>query len=210
MRLLPLLFLLLLLPALPGRAAPAPAAGEPALAAALRQGGLVVFLRHTETGPAHPDSATAVPGDCATQRNLNAEGRAQAEAIGAAFRALGVPVGAVLASPFCRTVETAALAFGRALPEPALSLPRHLDPAAHAAMGQALRGLVAAAHGAPGVTVLVGHSYHLIAAGGPRPDPQGAAAVLRPRADGGFETLALLAPADWAGLAPTRIAETAR
>ena len=65
-----------------------------------------------ETGSAAPDQASAVLGDCATQRNLDAQGRAQSVAIGASFRDLGIPVSRVLASPFCRTLETAALAFG--------------------------------------------------------------------------------------------------
>jgi len=179
-----------------------PARADPVLVEALRAGGLVIFLRHTETGPPHPDSANAILGDCETQRLLNAEGRAQAVAIGQAMRSLAVPVAAVLASPFCRTMETATLAFGTAIPEPALSLPRHLDAASHAAMGAALLRLVAGhPPGSAGNLVLVGHSYHLINAGGPRPEPQGAAAVLRPDGQGGFVTLALLAPRDWKRLA---------
>jgi phosphohistidine phosphatase SixA len=193
------LALLLLLPM------PAQAAAE--IVDALRQGGLVVFLRHAETGPPWPDHVGAALGDCATQRNLNEAGRAQSLAIGRAMQALGVPVGAVLASPFCRTMETAELAFGTATAEMRLSLPRHLDAAAHRAMGEALLELVATARPAAGNLVLVGHSYHLIAAGGPRPDPQGAAAVLRPRPEGGFETMALLAPQDWMALAWPRLAE---
>lgn len=185
------------------------AAAVPALAmpvellSALRGGGLVIFLRHAETGPPHPDQGAAVLGDCATQRNLTEGGRAQAVEIGEAFRAMGLPVGRVLASPYCRTLETAALAFGKAVPETALSLPRHVDAAAHAAMGRALLDLVGRVAPAPGAghLILVGHSYHLIAAGGPRPDPQGAAAILRPDGAGGFETLALLPPAAWAELA---------
>ena len=176
----------------------APAAAD--TLGALRGGGLVIFLRHAETGPPHPDSATAVIGDCTTQRDLNETGRAQARAIGEAIRDLGIPVSAVLASPFCRTMETAALAFGSAVPEPALALPRHLDAAAHRGMGEALRALVRTPV-TGGNLVLVGHSYHMINAGGPRPDPQGAAVVLRPDGDGDFTTLALIPPEGWPALA---------
>lgn len=194
-----LLFLLL---------APAARADEDVLAA-LRTGGTVIFLRHAETGLPWPDHAAAVLGECASQRELNVAGRAQAETIGEAFRELAIPLRGVLASPFCRTMETAVLAFGTAMPEPALSLPRRLDAAAHAAMGQALLELVSAAarHEEPGNLVLVGHSYHLMAAGGPRPDPQGAAAVLRPRAEGGFDTIALIPPDSWMRLARPQTAE---
>jgi phosphohistidine phosphatase SixA len=188
--------------------APAARADE-ALLAALRAGSTVIFMRHAETGPPWPDHAGAVLGDCASQRDLTEAGRAQAEAMGEAIRDLGIPIGTVLASPFCRTMETAVLAFGTATPTASLGLPPKLDATAHAGMGQALLDLVAkAARGdAPGNLVLVGHSYHLMAAGGPRPDPQGATAILRPRPGGGFDTLALLPPDGWRRLAHPQTAE---
>ena len=52
--------------------------------------------------------------DCARQRNLTEAGRAEARAIGAAIKRAAIPVGEVLASPYCRTMETARLIFGRA------------------------------------------------------------------------------------------------
>jgi hypothetical protein len=76
---------------------------------ALREGGIALFRHATAPGTGDPDDFKL--GDCATQRNLNAEGRAQAQRIGAAFRARGLVPGAVLASQWCRTTETAELAF---------------------------------------------------------------------------------------------------
>ena len=52
--------------------------------------------------------------DCASQRNLTDKGRGEARAIGEHVKRLGIPIGTVLASPFCRTMETARLAFGKA------------------------------------------------------------------------------------------------
>jgi phosphohistidine phosphatase SixA len=52
--------------------------------------------------------------DCTTQRNLSEEGRAQARRIGNAFRERGIRVERVLSSAWCRTLETARLAFGEA------------------------------------------------------------------------------------------------
>lgn len=184
---------------------PGAAMADVPLLASLRAGGLVIFLRHAETGSAAPDQAAAVLGDCSTQRNLDAAGRAQALRIGAAIRELGIPVARVLASPFCRTMETAALAFGTAEPEPALSLPRHVDAAAHDAMGEALRGLLPE-QPPSGNWVMVGHSYHMIAAGGPPPQPQGAAVILRPEGGGRFTVLATVPPDGWAALARLRLA----
>jgi broad specificity phosphatase PhoE len=77
----------------------------------LRHGGLLLFFRHAKT----PNYAAADDNNlenCATQRNLSKEGREQAQAIGAAFRDLEIPVGIVRASPLCRTQDTAWLAFG--------------------------------------------------------------------------------------------------
>ncbi len=50
-------------------------------------------------------------GDCSTQVNLSETGRNQAKRIGRKFREHGVEVGIVLYSRWCRTKETASLAF---------------------------------------------------------------------------------------------------
>ena len=81
--------------------------------AELRQGGSVIFLRHTATDYAESDARMKSYSDCGGQRNLAEKGRQDARNIGIAIRALGVPVGRVLSSPYCRTLETAELAFGR-------------------------------------------------------------------------------------------------
>jgi broad specificity phosphatase PhoE len=87
----------------------------------LRKGGQVVMIRHalTEAGVGDPQGFRL--SDCSTQRNLSEEGRAHAKRIGEAFRLHRVPVDEVLASPWCRCVETASLAFGKADLLPALS-----------------------------------------------------------------------------------------
>ena len=76
---------------------------------ALRAGGYVLFLRHPKT---HPDQADTDPlhlENVAAQRQLTDEGRAQAKAIGAAFRELGIPIGRILSSRFFRAQEAARL-----------------------------------------------------------------------------------------------------
>jgi broad specificity phosphatase PhoE len=79
----------------------------------LRRGGLVLLMRHAATEPGLGDPAGYRLEDCATQRNLSAQGREDARRIGAGFRRERVPVAAVFTSPWCRCRETAALAFGR-------------------------------------------------------------------------------------------------
>jgi Histidine phosphatase superfamily (branch 1) len=87
---------------------------EEGLMSALRGGGYVIHFRHTATNWASDDEHPVVLSDCETQRNLSTEGRRQAHAIGEAIERLEIPIGRVLSSPFCRALDTARLAFGRA------------------------------------------------------------------------------------------------
>lgn len=94
--------------------------GDTAAWETLRKGGIVLF-RHANA-PGVGDPAAFRLGDCSTQRNLDTSGRAQARRIGARIREHGIVVGQVLASQWCRTRETAELAFpGRVTAEPAFN-----------------------------------------------------------------------------------------
>jgi phosphohistidine phosphatase SixA len=118
-RALPCLLALALLPSCGADDEPSAAsAQDAALAEALKRGGVALVMRHAIT-ESTTDREEKV-GDCTTQRNLSDEGREQARRIGRAVEALGVPVDKVLASPFCRTTETAELASGDARPSMAL------------------------------------------------------------------------------------------
>jgi broad specificity phosphatase PhoE len=88
------------------------AAADDAVWAALRTSGAVVVLRHSYA-PGAFDPPDARLDDCSTQRNLDDNGRAQAQRIGEAFRRQSIAVGAVLSSPRCRCLDTARLAFGK-------------------------------------------------------------------------------------------------
>lgn len=87
---------------------------------ALRDGGLVLMLRHAETDPGFGDPPDFRQGDCSTQRNLSAAGRAQARRFGQRLKQQGVAVDAVYSSRWCRCLDTARLAFGKVTPLPAL------------------------------------------------------------------------------------------
>ena len=86
---------------------PVPAAAETRLAR-LSQPGIVAIMRHA-LAPGTGDAAAFALDDCTTQRNLDARGRAQARAIGAAIRDAGVTVDRVLTSQWCRCRDTARL-----------------------------------------------------------------------------------------------------
>jgi len=76
---------------------------------ALRAGAHVALMRHADA----PGGAGDPPGfrldDCATQRNLSDKGRADAAKIGARLKAEGIRIEKILASPWCRCMETARL-----------------------------------------------------------------------------------------------------
>ena len=100
---------------------PSPAWANDAIWSLLRQGGHVVLMRHAVTTPGVGDPPGFRLDDCSTQRNLTDDGRLDAKRVGAAFRARGIVVENVLSSPWCRCIETANLAFGRAQVSTALS-----------------------------------------------------------------------------------------
>jgi len=90
------------------------AQADEALWKLLAGGGQVLFVRHGQTTPGVGDPEGFRLDDCATQRNLSADGRAQAQRLGAEFKRRGIPLGEVLSSPWCRCHDTARLAFGPA------------------------------------------------------------------------------------------------
>jgi len=84
-----------------------------ALVEALRGGGHNLYFRHAATDWSQGDRVREA-GDwmsCEPERmrQLSDSGRRASQVVGEAMRALGIPVGAVFASPYCRTVETARL-----------------------------------------------------------------------------------------------------
>ena len=84
-----------------------------ALIKALRAGGYTLYFRHEATNWSQDDYIDKredwLSCDPAKVRQLSEQGRQQASATGKAIRSLGIPVSRVLASPYCRTVETAKL-----------------------------------------------------------------------------------------------------
>ncbi|MDN6321343.1 MAG: histidine phosphatase family protein [Halomonas sp.] len=85
---------------------------------ALQEGSLVILMRHS-LAPGIGDPPGFERGRCETQRNLSASGRAQAQAVGRAFREREIPIAAVYSSSWCRAMDTAELmALGPVEPTP--------------------------------------------------------------------------------------------
>jgi phosphohistidine phosphatase SixA len=166
------------------------------LLAALRAGGYVIYFRHADTDHSRQDQRPVNLDDCATQRLLSDKGRANSRGIGEAIRALDVPIGSVLASPLCRTVETAVLAFGSA--EKSMAT-RDAGPGPVGSPGRfaALRGLLSTAPPAGKNTVIVAHGYpyYSLTHKGQMLD-EGEAAIVRPHGTS-FEEVARLGLKEW-------------
>ncbi|MGQ3354706.1 MAG: histidine phosphatase family protein [Phreatobacter sp.] len=151
----------------------------------LRQGGLVLFVRHADTAGMPCDSSYRV-GDRAGQRNISERGREQSRRFGAALREQGIPVARpVLAGPVYRARDTAEEAFGAAAVEVVDGLTA--DDFAGSRLGWVLaehRRLMAEPVPAGANRILVGHRTPAIMIFGEavagRAFPEGAAIVIDP------------------------------
>ena len=76
----------------------------------LEDGGKLIFIRHAYA-PGNGDPNNFNLNDCSTQRNLNVDGRKQAQEIGEFFRENKIKIYKVLSSEWCRCKETANIAF---------------------------------------------------------------------------------------------------
>jgi phosphohistidine phosphatase SixA len=133
-----------------------------ALLEALREGGLVIHWRHAITDRSRRDGDLSDMTRCERQRLLSEAGRDQARAMGSALAALGVPVGEVITSPFCRNVDTAQLAFGRYRIEEDLFNWPSAPAARKPQLISALRQMLSTPPPDPATnTVLVGHNLNI-------------------------------------------------
>jgi phosphohistidine phosphatase SixA len=164
----------------------------------LREGGYIVVFRHaaTDTGM----DTTEDLSDCSRQRNLSAEGRRQSREIGRAFERLDIPVDGVLASPFCRTRDTARIAFGRLQPSRAL-LSVEFFASPREARRKGMTRLLTAEPPDGTNAVLVSHGSAIFEATDREPE-EGEAVIVEPgRGRRGFAVVAAVTAGEWARLA---------
>jgi len=172
-----------------------------ALVDALKQGGHVILLRHTATEPVTPDADLFDLSDCSTQRALSEKGRSQAVLMGKAFRKLGIPVGEVLSSPYCRCLENGKLAFGRVTRSEILSVADGLSVEEKSEWGGVVRKMLATPP-KPGVnTILITHTGSLLYSFGLSSRPEGVAHVFQPDAGGTAIYVGMMIPEQWPALA---------
>jgi phosphohistidine phosphatase SixA len=169
-----------------------------ALIKELQNGGYVIYFRHGTTAEhGEKDVSDADLDDCARQRPLSDAGQVQTKEIGAAFKALRIPVGEVYSSPYCRSLDTARNIFGKAKKARALHFAIHLRTADRASITTALLDLLATVPPQGTNTAMVSHTANLQEAVGVWPKPEGVAHVFKPRGDGTFSYVGVMQPEAW-------------
>jgi phosphohistidine phosphatase SixA len=161
----------------------------------LRAGGYVLYMRHASTDFSQNDANMKSYGDCPSQRNLTDKGRAEARAVGEHVKRLGIPIGTVLASPFCRTMATARLAFGKAQPMKEMrgGPARSEDPARYDGLKKLLSTPVAKGEN----LVIASHANPFYAVAGPPYLAEGEIAVVRPQGGSSFGIVGKIRVEDW-------------
>lgn len=178
---------------------------------ALKGGGYVMYFRHGVTEHKEIDKAKIDVDEhakrdnsqnCKTQRNLSAQGREKARAMGLAIAALKIPIGEVYSSPFCRCVDTAwNITLGQ---QPQIS--NNLYFAAKetrqgkAKLGRLLKKMLATAPKAGTNTILVSHTSNLKEAVDLWPKPEGVAFIFKTRANGEIDFAGKILPHEWHSL----------
>ncbi|WMC12113.1 histidine phosphatase family protein [Oceanimonas pelagia] len=128
---------------------------------ALKEGRAMLLMRHANA-PGAGDPPGFVLERCDTQRNLDARGRAQAEAWGERLRSHGIGEARIYSSQFCRALDTARLlGVGEVVPTPELNS-FFYRRSRRSEQTQALRQFVAGLE--PGLpVVLVSHQINITA-----------------------------------------------
>jgi phosphohistidine phosphatase SixA len=189
-------------------ASPTPEPTQPltgaALVKALQQGGYVIYFRNAASDLSQTDSDTKNLGNCERQRNLIDRGRQEAGIIGEAFQTLGIPVGQVLSSGYCRARQTAQIAFGKT--EITANLTGFAGDLREERIA-VLRRMLSTPPRRGLNTVLVGHDTSIRNAADISM-AEGEAAIFAPHGAYGFTLVRRLLPGEWAALAQLLVSPT--
>ena len=175
------------------------------LVQALRAGGYSIYFRHVSTDWSQSDDVREVDDwrscDPLRMRQLSAAGREAARAIGVAMRRLDIPVAEVLASPYCRTVETAKLmGMGKVSESTKVMNLRSADYfGGRASIVASAQGLLASPPPSGSNRVIVAHG-NVAREATPAYPGEGEALVFLADAAGGFSLRGRIRPSDWTRL----------
>jgi phosphohistidine phosphatase SixA len=172
---------------------PAPAQADDVWSQLRDERGLVILMRHA-IAPGGGDPPGFRLWVCSTQRQLSAEGRVQARAIGREFASRRVPIAQVRSSRWCRANETARrLNLGPVRATPALDSVFTASQAIADRKKRQTERMIRDHRGKRGVLILVGHQANIMDLTGIAPD-SGAAVVVRADENGRVQVLGEVAP----------------
>jgi phosphohistidine phosphatase SixA len=181
-----------------------PQVKEEALLKLLKQGGYVLYFRHGATNETGEQTVESKDLDnCAIQRNLSPEGKAQTKSIGATIKRLQIPFGDIYTSPYCRCVDSAMNLFGKAKKSDALHFAIHTTRVQNEESTKQLLEMLATKPAFGMNTAIVSHTANLNAAVKIFPRPEGVAHVFKPEGKGTFSYVGLIRPETWIASQPS-------
>ncbi len=171
----------------------------------LKRGGYILYFRHFHTDHSrwHEDPIKPKHGEmtvkdflatCDQQRPLTPFGRRRAKEIGDFIRRLGIPIGQVLSSPYCRAVESATLLGGRAPDSTLYDLLHPGGTLTYEMMARNVRPHLAQIPPAGTNTIMVAHRPQMDDV---RFIEEGECFVLQPLGNGKFNVVATIYDSDW-------------
>jgi phosphohistidine phosphatase SixA len=164
----------------------------------LQKGGYILIMRHERTEiPSRDDDYSKPATDCMAQRNLSVAGYAGSVETGKAFAALNIPIGKVLASPMCRGMDTARMAFGKVEPEMRLIHHDNIPGRTPEVSGAEMRSLISELTPGESNIVLVSHIGNINRAINTIPS-EGQISVVKREADGKITVLGMVMGSDFA------------
>lgn len=185
--------------------------GGQQLANNLRDGGYVIYVRHTKTDKDWGDQVSPKLdlADCNTQRRLSPDGKIAAQGIGKGVKAANIPIGNVVSSEYCRAYNTAELAFGKYTKDSKLNFLPCVEctPADYEDYAARISPLLSEKPESGVNTFLVGHDDPFQGAtmlveppNGIYPAPMGVSYVIKPMGGGKFTLVAKVLPSQWKSL----------
>ena len=171
------------------------------LIASLKKGGNIIYIRHAATDITKTDQNREDLADWSKQRNLSDKGRKESVGIGLAFRALAIPMADIIASPYCRCIETGKLAFGKVKVSKDLAFSVAEDKKDAEQLAKALKAMLGTKPAGQANTVLISHSGNLQDAATIFPKPEGVTMIFKPQGNNAFELVQRVEAQQWLSLA---------
>ena len=164
----------------------------------LKQGGLVMYMRHGPSDARFPDQLPLQLDKCESQRPLSDAGRELLKQMGRDISKLKLPYEAVISSPFCRVQQSAQLVFGGQITvDPELRYTAAMpDAQKKPAVARTRYWLSLPVQDPQKNRVVIAHGPNIAEIMDYLP-PEGGIILFRPKGEAGFEYVASIEPRHW-------------